>query len=66
MFNEYRLFPCLLLHLLICTHIAFIFETTEKQEFIDKKKNEEMQKDLKNVLEVIPEGIIISTKYPHA
>jgi c-di-AMP phosphodiesterase-like protein len=65
MFNEHRLYPCLLLHLFVCLHIAFTFETKDKQEFLEKKQSEDLQKDLKSVLEELPEGIIISTKYPH-
>lgn len=61
-FNMARLYPTMILHLFSCAQLAFTFEMKEKSEFLEKKKNEELQKDLESILEELPEGIIVATK----
>lgn len=61
-FNMARLYPTMILHLVSCAQLAYTFELKEKSEFLEKRKNEELQKDLELVLDELPEGIIVATK----
>lgn len=61
-FNPYRTWSVLVLHLASCMISAFCFEVTNKEEFIERHKNHQLQIDLKTVINMIPEGVIICTK----
>lgn len=65
-YRKSKLGPTLLLLVVSCTLVAFTVEFKDKKEFIEKKKSERLQKDLKKILNNLPEGVIISTRSENA
>lgn len=48
---------------LACVFVAYHVELTDKTEFLEMKQTEYLQKDLKKVLQVLPEGVIIYQRF---
>ena len=61
-FNSRRFVPCILFHAVTCIMVSIKIEIKDKQEYLERRKNEQLQKDLSHVLQQFPEGVIITTK----
>jgi hypothetical protein len=57
-----KLFPAMLLLVGTCSLISFQTEKISKKEFIHRMHSINLEKDLKKVLNTLPEGVIISTR----
>lgn len=54
-----RIAPAFLLLTISCGFNSYQVEKNEKKMFLEKIQNEILQKDLKKVLQVLPEGVMI-------
>ena len=59
--------PALLFLTIACGLNAFFVERHQKQQFLEMKQIDVLQKDLKKVLQVLPEGVMIYKRFgnPH-
>ena len=57
-----QMLPIFLFLTISCSFNAYHVEMNEKSEFLEKIQNEILQKDLKKVLQVLPEGVMIFKK----
>ena len=59
--------PIFVLISIICVYTAYQIELKDKKEFLDMKQTEVYQKDLKKVLQVLPEGVMVCQRFgnPH-
>ena len=61
--SMYSLAPSLIICSITCCSVAYFVELHDKKEFLDKKKIERLQNDLKKVLQQLPEGVMIFERF---
>ena len=66
-YNYWDIAPIFTLISIICVFTAYQIELKDKKEFLDMKQTEVYQKDLKKVLQVLPEGVMVCQRFgnPH-
>ena len=52
---------------IVSTIVSYYVEYYDKKEFLEMKQTEQLQQDLKKVLQVLPEGVMIYKRFenPH-
>ena len=61
-YNVLRMYPTMILLYYCSIMVCFNYEMKDKAEFLEKKKNIELQQDLRKILKEFPEAVIIHTK----
>ena len=57
--SMFSLAPSLVISSVTCCSVAYFVECQDKLQFLDKKRIEGMQQDLKKVVQHLPEGVMI-------
>lgn len=62
-----KLAPSLIISCIASSIVSYYVELWDKKEFLEMKKTEQLQNDLKKVLQVLPEGVMIYQRFdnPH-
>lgn len=61
-FNGRRFIPCIIFHTLTCVMVSIKIEIKDKEEYLERKTNEQLKQDLSHILLQFPEAVIIATK----